>query len=336
MSSTNFYELAGPDLNKVELYINKLLSDNSSYMYPLLLEYLSRGGKRFRPMITILTMGLLGGDISLTIKPASILELFHNFTLVHDDIEDNSLLRRGKQTMHISNGIPVAINAGDALYTIVWKALFDLDIPSQLKSEIGILFSNSFKKVVEGQALELKWYKDKIVSISEEDYFNMIFGKTGSLIQSSCELSTILYSHYNSKLDEKHINSLKSYGMNIGIAFQIRDDVLNLIGDVKDYKKEIGGDISEGKRTLMFSYALEHLSESDKAELKSLILMNTTDLGNINRAIYLIKRSGAIDYAIKKSNELVTLAKSNLDSFKDSEYKGALLNLADFVVNRSH
>ena len=325
-----FYELVGPSLNEVETYMESILSQHDSYMYPLLIEYLKRGGKRLRPALVLLTIGALKGELKDGIKPAAILEMYHNFTLVHDDIEDDSEMRRGKPTMHISQGIPIAINAGDALYTMVWKSLFELDIPLEQKNEIGILFSNAFKRVVEGQAIELRWYKEKIVDVSEAQYFDMIGGKTGSLIQTSCELGSLL------SQNKKFKKQFKEYGMNIGIAFQIQDDILNLIGEEEKYKKEIGGDITEGKRTLMLAHSLRNLEEREKNELKEIILSHTRKKEDINRAIELMNESGGIDYAREKTVSLINSAKKNLEILENSKYSDALFELADFVMRRSH
>ena len=325
-----FYELIKQPLNEVEEYLEEILSQHDSYMYPLLVEYLKRGGKRLRPALVLLTIGALNGEIKDGIKPATILEMFHNFTLVHDDIEDDSEMRRGKPTMHIAQGIPIAINTGDALYTLVWKSLFELDIPLEKKNIIGILFSNAFKKVVEGQARELKWYKEHTLDISEKQYFDMIGGKTGSLIQASCELGSFL------SPDQRFKKQLSDYGMNIGIAFQIQDDILNLIGKEEEYKKEIGGDITEGKRTLMLVHALRNLEKKEENELKGIILSSTRNKEEINKAIELITDSGGIKHAKEKTIYLVNAAKKNLEVLEDSEYSSALLELADFVMKRSH
>ncbi|MBN2478464.1 polyprenyl synthetase family protein [Candidatus Micrarchaeota archaeon] len=324
----DFYKLAEPQIKKVEERIDSYLEKEENYMYPLLQEYIRRGGKRIRPVLVFLSTGAVGGSMSKSVDPAAFIELFHNFTLVHDDIEDSSQLRRGLPTMHISHGIPIAINAGDALYTLAWNFFFDIKWENPL--EAGKLFSKTFKRVVDGQAMELYWYEKKITDITEDDYFKMIAGKTGSLISCSCELGPFL------SQNESLRSALADFGMNIGIAFQIQDDVLNLTGKEEKYKKEIGGDITEGKRTLMLTYAVDNLSEKEGSELKKIILSNTREKSGINRAISLITDSGAVGYASKKAQALVNDAKAELEELEDSEYKSALLEVADFFVKREH
>ncbi|MFA5050087.1 MAG: polyprenyl synthetase family protein [Candidatus Micrarchaeia archaeon] len=325
-----FYTLAKPYIGKMEEYIEETLTCEKSYMYPLLLEYIKRGGKRIRPALVFLILGAMGKDPKKGIETSAIIELFHNFTLVHDDIEDDSIMRRGKPTMHISEGIPIAINSGDALYTLVWNMFFRLSMLPAKKEEIGFVLSKSFKEVVDGQAIELNWYRDKKIDISEMEYFEMIEGKTGSLIRASAVIGTILSEK------KEHVENIKRYGLKVGVAFQIQDDVLNLIGEEEKYKKEIGGDITEGKRTLMLAYAISKLAKNEQDELKGIILENTKDKKKISRAIELLKKSGAIEYAQNTAKKMIDDAKKEIDFLKDSEYKQGLIELADFVIKRSH
>ncbi|MDD5023106.1 MAG: polyprenyl synthetase family protein, partial [Candidatus ainarchaeum sp.] len=158
----------------------------------------------------------------------------------------------------------------------------------------------------------------------------MISKKTGALIKASCELGAILSEKKN------YLLPLGKYGMDIGIAFQIQDDILNLVGQEEKYKKEIGGDITEGKRTLMLPYAINSLNKNEGKELKSLLLKKSSKKEDISRAIELFKDSGSIDYAQEQAFNLVNRSKKELNNLPDSEYKEALVELADFVVKRSH
>jgi len=318
-------------LSGVERNIQEYLSVNPKFIYAPISQYLFRGGKRIRPILLFLSAKTSAPDIEITKEHrsiSSIIEMFHNFTLIHDDIEDHSELRRGKDTLHISHGVPIAINMGDALYTMVWYKLATLDINKNILIKLLPLVTGSFQAVVNGQGTELEWYKTKRVDISEEEYFTMAGGKTASLMGLSCKLGALI-----SGRDDLG-DVMDSFGKNLGVGFQIRDDILNLTGSIEKYQKEIGGDISEGKRTLMTAYAFKHLNEKGKHRLRDILLMNTTDQSIINEAIELINTSGAIAYAKEKSDIFITKAKSDMENIEDSKYKELLLNVADFIVKR--
>ncbi len=325
-----FYELVKNDVEATEKHIEQVLKSESktSYMYNLILEYIMRGGKRLRPALLFLCTGALGGKKEEAIRTAAVIEMFHCFSLIHDDIEDDSLLRRGKPTMHIDQGIPIAINTGDALYTLVWREMLKVSNSQEKQMKISSLLVNCFKKVVEGQSIELKWYRDKIADIKEKEYLEMISLKTGALISVSCEAAALI----NGK--EKSAKNLQIFGYKIGMAFQIQDDILNIIGEEEKYKKEIGGDITEGKRTLMLTYAIEHLNRKEANELKSIVLSHTREKEKLSRAISLFKNSGAVDYATSFALELIKEAKREIEVIPASEYKEALFEVADYMVKR--
>lgn len=245
-------------------------------------EYLSRGGKRFRPLVLLLTYGNFRGYYHDVLYHAAIVELFHNFTLIHDDIEDGSELRRGKPTLHKQYGIPMALNAGDALYTLVFEMVAKLD-----ERDLREKYISTFFEVVEGQAMDIHWRETKYYP-TEQEYMKMISKKTGALIGLSMYLGARL-----AGVDDKRYMEL---GRDIGIAFQIQDDLLNLISP-PEYGKKWADDITEGKRTLMVIEALGRL-DKDKADRLRSILNSHTDNDEIKgEAIELIERGGGIQYA---------------------------------------
>jgi len=317
-------------MKQIEDSIRNMLNDDSSYMYPLLAEYMKRGGKRLRPAILVVSTAACNGKTENAIEPAAVLELFHNFTLVHDDICDDSLLRRGKNTMHVDHGIPIALTAGDALYTIVFKYLISLNLPESKLIELSKLYSECFKKVVEGQSMELKWYNEKNADVSQKEYFDMILNKTGILLGCACETGALLAGK------EEFRKPLKEFGEKLGIAFQIKDDVLNIVGEEEKYKKEIGGDITEGKRTLMLVYALTKLTKNEKEQVIRILLSHTRKKEEIDFVIEKFKSTGAVDFAMDKAKSLIDEAKKILKVIPDSKYKEALLEIADFVLLREH
>jgi geranylgeranyl diphosphate synthase type I len=326
----NFYEPVKKELPLVEKEIEKLIPKEPKEVYGMLLPFIQRGGKRIRPILLLLCCGATGGDKLKAIRHAALIEIFHSFTLIHDDICDNSLVRRGHPTINVEYGVPIAVNSGDALYTLLWKWLSWTEMPYDKSVEIMRLCADAFLKVVEGQGIELGWYKKERFNIEEDEYFRMVEGKTATLMELSCELGAII-----SDSPEDIRKALKSFGKNLGLAFQIRDDILNLVGKFDEYKKEIGGDITEGKRTLMVAYTLKTATKKDSAELIKILSKKTKKKTEINRAIDILKKYGSIEYANKKADELTEAAKKMLDVLEDSPEKRALLELADFVTRRT-
>lgn len=324
-----FYDLVREELELIEKEIERMVPTEPKEVYEMLLPYIKRGGKRIRPILAFLCCNAVGGDSKKIIKPAAIIELFHNFTLIHDDIEDNSDMRRGEPTLHKIYGIPVALNSGDAFYTSIWQEMINLELKEKEKLHLSKMYGNAFRRVVEGQGIELNWHTKNNFDISEDDYLNMISGKTAALLGLACELGT-----YLGGANKKDINNLRSAGESLGFSFQIKDDILNLIGDFEKYKKEIGGDISEGKRTLMVIHTLKNANEQEKQFIKKVFSSHSKNQDDIKNVISIIKDAGAIDYANKKAEEFKSKAFKIINDLKDSEAKKALNQLADYVINR--
>jgi len=306
------------------------LNQQPTELYGLIQEFLNYGGKRLRPILCLLSAESVGGKEDNTIKAAIAIELFHNFTLIHDDIEDNSLLRRGKPCLHLRHGIPLAINAGDGLYAIAYKAIISIDCTSEKKLRVFSLLNDAFLKVIEGQAIELGWIKNKKWNLTIQDYMQMIECKTGALLAVACQVGALL-----ADASESQQKVLYDFGMALGTAFQIQDDVLNLIGQEEKYNKEIGGDITEGKRTLMVLHALNNtnLRIEDKKYLTELLDNHTLERSELEWAITFLRDSGAIDYAQKLSAQLIHDSIKNLLEIDIETNK--LVQLAEYLINRN-
>jgi geranylgeranyl pyrophosphate synthase len=318
-----------PHLSRVEALMEEALGHEDERVYGMLLPFIRRGGKRIRPALTLLSCGASGGDYGQAVFPASIIELFHNFTLIHDDIEDDSRFRRGEPALHVSHGIAIALNSGDALYTLLWKRLVSLDMAPKRLIRLQALYAESFKRVVDGQGLELSWIRSGRFDVSEDEYLHMIGGKTSALMGLSCETGALI-----SGSSSRTCRSLRSYGEKIGAAFQIQDDVLNLTGDFEKYKKEIGGDISEGKRTLMVVHFLARAPKPERERLISILSSHSHEQADLDWAISALGKHGSIDYARARAKKLVDEARKELARLPESEDRRSLENIATYVINR--
>ena len=218
------------------------------YLYDLLGDYPQRGGKMMRPSICIAAARIFGAPIEDAMRTAVAIELIHNALLIHDDIEDGSEKRRGRPTLHMLHGVPLALNAGDTLTLMSFRPLIDnrARIGERLTLRIIEETERMARECAEGQAMELGWRRYNTIEIGDADYLEMVLKKT-------CWLATIYPMRVGALIgsrDSVDLDPFVRYGFFLGAAFQIQDDLLNLVGD-DDYGKEINGDLWEGKRTLM-------------------------------------------------------------------------------------
>ena len=237
-------------------------------LYSIQKDYPLRGGKRFRPALLLLCAEWFGASYEDALPSAVALELFHNFALIHDDIEDSSLFRRGKPTLHHLHGIPLAINAGDSLFGMVYEILLTNRerFGDQKALDIISLFNQVFRATFEGQAYDIGWVANNHFP-SREEYFEMIRRKTGVYSgRGPCQLGALI-----ADAPQDILEQVGDFGEALGIGFQIKDDLLNLeedAGESKEYGKERGGDIREGKRTLITIHMLENLNHPDSEKIE--------------------------------------------------------------------
>ena len=296
-------------------------------VYGIIREFLKRGGKRFRPLLCLSCAGAVGGNPKDALSAAAAIELFHNFTLIHDDIEDNSQMRRAEPCLHIKYGVPLAINAGDGLFMLVWKAALGKGGKGSAESQKILL--SSFTSVLEGQAMELAWHRENRWDITKEDYLKMAGGKTASLISASCHAGALL-----GGADSSICRRLSTFGYKLGLAFQIQDDLLNLVGDEKKYKKEIGGDIREGKRTLMVLDCLKKLPLADAKKMRKILGGAGASNGEIEWCIEKMHSTGSLKAAAIYASSLADEAKKEISQLKSSEDKNDLLAVARYILDR--
>jgi geranylgeranyl diphosphate synthase type I len=248
-------------------------------------------------------------------------------TLIHDDIEDRSELRRGKPCIHRIYGVPTAINAGDAMLIKVFEIANASEIPQDRCHRLVELIAKCAYDITWGQAFEFSMWKRK--EFSEEDVVRLLRYKTGSLTRLSTEAGAI-----SGGGAEDQVNALGEFGETVGIAFQIVDDILNVTGDVKEYGKEIGGDIREGKKTLMAAYLLKVAKPSDKKTFSNLLGKKITN-AQVRKAVGLYEKYGAINYAKTQADSYLEGAMKALQRLPRSDARENLGIVARFLVSRS-
>jgi geranylgeranyl diphosphate synthase, type II len=233
----------------------------SNSLYDLILDYPLRGGKALRPALSIATCLGLGGHLEAILPTAATLELYHNAFLIHDDIEDESWWRRGKPTLHIDHGVPIAVNVGDAMLSLSLQPLLDNVERVGLGPALRILraIAKMTRMTVDGQALELGWVRSNTWRLNDADYLNMVELKTSWYTF----ITPLQAGAIAAGAAPDRMAPLESLGRHLGAAFQITDDLLNLRADPQEYGKEIGGDLWEGKRTLMLLHTLRSAEPND-------------------------------------------------------------------------
>lgn len=241
----------------------------ASPLYALMLDYPLREAKGLRPALCIATCRALGGKLDAVVRSAAVLELFHNAFLIHDDIEDGSLMRRGSPTLHRTHGLPIAVNVGDAMLALALQPLLDNVAVLGLGPALRILqaVSRMTRESVEGQALELEWIRGGVLDVADDDYVRMVEQKTAWY----SFITPVTVGAITARAPQERIDALAAFARSLGIAFQIQDDVLNLRGQEADYGKEIAGDLWEGKRTLMLLHMLRGASEPERQEVARIL-----------------------------------------------------------------
>ncbi len=247
----------------------------TDYLVDPALEYLGRSGKGLRPALCLATCEAFGGGVEEAMPTAAALELLHTAFLVHDDVEDDSELRRGEPTLHRTFGRALAINAGDGLAVFALGALRENErrLGRRLASRIWSEFDFMARQTVEGQAIELGWQRDSRNDLTPDDYLDLIMKKT-------CWYTTVLPLRVGALIGSKRAVDLRPmlrFGFFLGAAFQIRDDVLNLTGSREIYGKEPLGDIREGKRTLILLHLLAAATSSDREQVEHYLAMDRAE-----------------------------------------------------------
>lgn len=284
-------------------------------------------GKRIRPLLLLTACQVFGGDLKKAIGPAAAVELFHNFSLVHDDIIDEADIRRGKPAVHIVFGTNKAILTGDAMLIHAVNLL--TKGPQEKMNEMMTVFLKAASEVIEGEQYDVNF--EELPEVSEKDYLMMIKFKTSVLLAAALQLGALIGGA--SEKDQEHIYN---FGLFLGLSFQIKDDFLDTYGDIETFGKKIGGDILQNKKTYLLIKALENASYEDRTAIFKLFHEINPEK-KINGVIALYDKLGVKEKTFNKMEELY---KRSIDSFNnislDYSLKESLLKLAELVYHRSH
>jgi geranylgeranyl diphosphate synthase type II len=323
------------DYNRYRLKIDEILNasvkKNSPFtLYDPLKYLLGSGGKRIRPVLLIFSCEAAGGKMEDALNAGAAIELLHNFTLVHDDIMDCSDTRRGRQTIHKKWNENVAILSGDHLIGMAYTYL--LDTKSDRLSEITKIFTEGIIEVCEGQSYDKEFEERKDVTVGE--YLMMIGKKTAKMLEISAVIGAII-GNAGRDLTE----NFKVYANNIGIAFQILDDLLDINSTEAELGKRIGGDLVEGKKTYLLLKAAETVSDkNDLSRIRQIISDNglkNPDDKSILEIKNIFQRHGIIDDAKKEIEKYTLIADSHLNSFPEGESKDRMKWFSNMLMSRS-
>ena len=302
------------------------------YLYAPYAHFTRAGGKRTRPALCLLGAEAVGGRAEAALPVAAAIEHFQSAALIHDDIADEGETRRGVPCTYLSEGTGPAINMGDLGIVTTFRLVLDdgslgADTRLRLLEELSLMEL----RTLEGQALDLGWVRDGRWDVSSTDYLRM---------------ATLKTAHYSAAVplaagavcaggSERQVEALRAFGLDAGLAFQIQDDLLNLVGDSVAQGKDFRSDVTEGKRTLVATWALERLEGSRREELQGLLDAHVTDEGALARAVLLMDEAGAVEHARSVARELVARAKGRLEGvgLEDGPHE-TLRSMADFFVER--
>lgn len=313
-------------------------ADLDRYLYAPLARFTEGGGKRVRPVLALLGAEAVGGRPEDALSAGIAIELFQSAALVHDDIADESELRRGEPCLYKTEGVGLATNMGDLALTQVFEVvLADEGLDPARRLAVLAELVRMERHTLEGQALDLGWARDGRWDVTCDDYVYMVTSKTAWY---SAALPLYIGAIAGGA-DKDDAEGLVDLGLHAGVAFQIQDDLLNLVGNAAAQGKDFRSDVAEGKRTLAVVWALEHLGEAERGELVALLESGTTDEGRLARAVELIKAGGGIAHCREVASREAIAAKERAAGLEQQglvspEAHELLDSMADFFVQRDH
>jgi geranylgeranyl diphosphate synthase type II len=315
--------------NLVEKHIQNLsIPETPPELYEPVKYILSMGGKRIRPALVIMACDLFSGAVETAVLPAMAIEVFHNFTLLHDDIMDRSEMRRGKATVHVKYDENVAILSGDVMSILASRLMNQA--PGVVLNVVHDVFTLTAMQVCEGQQMDMNF--EDLITVSEEEYLKMIELKTAVLIAASLKIGAIL-----GGASQRDSEDLYEFGRNLGLAFQLQDDLLDTYGDPSLTGKKQGTDILDNKKTYLVIEAMENASPAQKEELMSWFKKKESDpKEKISAVTAIFDALNIKEVTEKRIRDYYQQALNNMKNLnRPEERKTELYNFANFLMNRN-
>ncbi len=315
--------IIGDDLKLVELQFRKDLQSDVPLIRKVGEYVLSSGGKRVRPALLLLAARLSGYTADKAVMLASVVEFIHTATLLHDDVVDSATLRRGLASANTLWGNEASVLVGDFLFSKSFSLMVGVGSLDVLR-----VLSHATTVIAEGEVMQLLCTGE--LDLTEEQYTDVIRAKTAVLMSAACEAGAILGAATKSQQQ-----AMADFGMDLGIAFQLMDDILDYVATEEEFGKSIGHDLEEGKITLPLIHTLRNCTASERTMISSVVELDEMTLDNFRAVSGLVREYGGIEYTIKKARYYVNRCQSHLDLFDNSPVRDALINLSEYVVTRS-
>lgn len=351
------------ELKKREKWVTSYLNsaEFKEWFYPQHLKeavysYVNRAGKRLRPAVLLLSCGAVGGDEKAAIPAAAAVEMFHTWSLVHDDLIDNDQKRRGGYTVHTQLSIiareqmnysqgqsqdygrDIAILTGDVQQGWAVSLLCDCSLKGAVRPEVTLtlirmLESYVLNTLVSGETLDVQFAKQPIESFTPQQILDMLWRKTGALYEYSATAGAMIGLDTTDAENER-VKALSNFTSKCGTAFQLQDDILGVVGDEKQLGKPVGSDIREGKRTTVIHHAFNNASAQQKAKIKNTLGRADANAEEIEEVTRLLVELGGVSETKRMAEEILSEAVRELDVLPDSSYKQLLSSWADFMICR--
>ena len=316
------HEFVADDLRAVDAVIRRRLASDVALVRQVAEYIIGSGGKRLRPILVLLSAGALGYRGTHHHSLAAVVEFIHTATLLHDDVVDESNLRRGHATANALFGNAASVLVGDFVYSRAFQMMVDID-----NMRVMRVLADATNVIAEGEVLQLMNCHNP--DIDEHGYLQVIRYKTAKLFEAAGRLGAII-----GGASREQEEALAAYGMHLGTAFQLIDDVLDYSGDLASTGKNIGDDLAEGKPTLPLIYAIKHGTAGEAALVRKAI--QDGGLGELQQVVATVRRTGALDYTRRQAEAEAGIARAALAALANSRQRDCLLQLAAFAVTRDH
>ena len=315
--------IIGEDLKLVEQQFRKDLQSDVPLIRKVGEYVLSSGGKRVRPALLLLAARLSGYTADKAVLLASVIEFIHTATLLHDDVVDSATLRRGIASANTLWGNEASVLIGDFLFSKSFSLMVNVGSLDILR-----VLSDATTVIAEGEVMQLLFTGE--LDLTEEQYTDVVRSKTAILMSAACEAGAIL-----GAVPPSQQRALADFGMDLGIAFQLMDDILDYVATEEEFGKSIGHDLEEGKITLPLIHTLRQCTRAERIVIAGVIVRDEMSLEEFRSVSELVRKYGGIEYTVETARSCISRCKSHLDQFGPSPVRDALLSLSEYVVTRS-